>query len=159
MLIARAKIPTSLVSETTKEIIREVGADAPEIFGLGLDTITNVALGGGAVATAIGAIKLARRLFQRNRKRKGDSATECTDPFPRRLVEARQHRESREFSERRVPEYDAAVGRIFDDEYNLYHERGSDEDRAVLKVFRDGMRDRVDNLMPPSTREYIEKKG
>lgn len=141
-------IPTNFQSE----LVREIAADAPTIFGIGLETLTGMALGGGGIAAALGIYKIARRLLSRNRK--GGDPT-LSDPFPRRLDEARQLREIRQYTERRSPEYDAAVGRIMDDEFQLFQRQGTPEAKVVLSEFRDRIRDRVDRLMPPSTREYI----
>ena len=151
------ELPTSFFSEKTSEVVREVAADAPTILGIGLETITGMALGGGGIALGIGAFKLVRRLLQKNRKDGGE--TRAADPFPRRLDEARQHRELRQFTERRCPEFDAAVGRVIQDELDLSQQLGTKEDNATLTTFWERVRRRVDRLMPPSTREYITTKG
>lgn len=155
------RIPGSVFRETTNEIVREAVADAPEILGIGLDTLTGVATGAGGLALVWGGIRLAKVLFSKSRPQTegkgGEGAARATrDPFPRRLDEARQHRELREFTERRCPEFDAAVGRVVNDEMELSRQLGSDEDKKVLKDFQERVRSRVDFLMPPSTREYIE---
>lgn len=155
------RIPGSVFRETTNEIVREAVADAPEILGIGLDTLTGAATGAGGLALVWGGIRLAKVLFSKSRTQtegKGGVGAEraARDPFPRRLDEARQHRELREFTERRCPEFDAAVGRIVNDEMELSRQLGSDEEKKVLKEFQERVRSRVDFLMPPSTREYIE---
>lgn len=153
------ELPTSFLSETTREIVREAAADAPTILGVGLETITGIAVGGGGLAAAFGVYRIARRLLQRNRPAKGDGTRQSTDPFPRRLDEARQHRELRQYTERRCPEFDAAVGRVIQDELDLYKRTGTAEDNATLKEFWERVRGRVDALMPPSTREYLNQEG
>ena len=157
MILARVKIPTSFVSETIREIGAEAVADAPTIFGIGLDTALGVVSGGGAVAAGIGAWKLAKVLFRKDRETTSEPEvkTQLDDPFPRRLDEALQHRKLRQFNERRCPEFDAAVGRIVADELATYKQLGDDTDRTVLAGFWGRVRNRVDTLMPPSTREYI----
>lgn len=155
MIFARVQIPTSFISEKTHEIVREAAADAPEILGIGLETLTGMALGGGGIAAALGAYKLAKRLLSRDRTPKGKGAVRSAEPFPRHLDEARQQRDLARYVERRIPEFDTAVGRVVQDELEMYRQRGTPEDRTILNTFWDGVRSRVDKLMPPSTREYL----
>lgn len=149
------EIPTSFTSEVIREVAGAATEAAPTVMGLGLDTITGVALGGTGVGAAVGAYKLIRGVLNMRRKVKGGESPQLEDPFPHRLDEAREHRLLRQRIERRAPEYDAAVGRIFDDHLQLYRERGTEEDRKVLNEFNQGIRDHVAKLCPPSTREYV----
>ena len=153
----QVELPTSLFRETTAEVVREVAADAPSIFGIGLDTALGVAAGGGGVAAAVGAFKLLKVILSKDRKPEGGGA-QPNEPFPRRLDEARQLREIRQYTERRVPEYDAAVGRIVEAALALARKTQPVAQRAVLEEFWLRIRDRVDRLMPPSTREYHESR-
>jgi hypothetical protein len=155
------RIPGSVFRETTNEIMREAAADAPEILGIGLDTLAGAATGAGGLALVWGGVRLAKVLFSKNQATetgKGETGARVAarDPFPRRLDEARQHRELREYTERRCPEFDAAVGRVVNDEMELSRQLGSEDEQRVLKEFQERVRSRVDVLMPPSTREYIE---
>jgi len=77
-------------------------------------------------------------------------------PFPRRLDEAREHRDIRGHVERRCPEFDTAVGRVVQDEMELSRQLGTADDNRTLKDFWERVRKRVDTLMPPSIREYLE---
>ena len=142
------EIPTSFISE----VVREVAADAPTFLGIGVDTALGVAMGGGGIAAAFGAYKLLKTILRKDRKGKKSSPDM---PFPRRLEDARQLREVREHVERRCPEYDAAVGRIVQDEVDVYNRGGTVEEKTLLKKFMDGVGDRADALMPPSIKEYI----
>lgn len=149
-------MPTSFISETIREVGAEAIADAPSIFGIGIDTALGVATGGGAVAAGFGAWKLLKVLLRKDREAtQAAEGKTLDDPFPRRLDEARQHRELRQYNERRCPEFDTAVGRIVEDELAIYQQLGDDTDRSVLHGFWERVRNRVDKLMPPSTREYI----
>lgn len=153
--LADVLLPSGTFRETTTNVIREAAADAPSILGIGLETLTGVALGGGGLGLAIGGYKLAKVLLSKNRKG-GSTVTKVqASPFPRKLDEARQQRELAYRVEGRVPEYDAAVGRIVDDELALRIKTGSEEEVKVLNSFWLGVRGRVDRLMPPSVREYI----
>lgn len=78
-------------------------------------------------------------------------------PFPRRLDEARQLRDIRGYVERRCPEFDTAVGRVVQDELELSRQLGTTEDNQTLKDFWERVRKRVDHLMPPSVREYLDQ--
>ena len=147
-------LPTSFFSEKTSEVIREVAADAPTIFGIGLETASGMALGGGMLAVGMGAWKISRRIWSKDRK--GQGVGNSAAPFPRRLDEARQHNQIRQYTEQRVPEFDAAVGRTVQDELNLYKHLGTTEDNAILTQFWERVRGRVDKLMPPSIREYLD---
>lgn len=155
LLLAQERWEVTIPTKLTSELVREVAADAPTFLGIGVETLTAAALGGGGVAVAFGAWKIFRRILSRDRKPQGAEST--ADPFPRRLDEARQQREIRQYSERRCPEFDAAVGRVFDDEFKLYEQQAPAAESSVLKAFYERIRGRVDRLMPPSTREYIEE--
>ena len=141
--------------ETTHEIVREAAADAPSIFGIGVETLAATAAGAGTLGLVLGGLKLVRVLFTKNRPEKRE-ATEPDAPFPRRLDEARQHRDIRGFVERRCPEFDTAVGRVVQDEMELSRQLGTKQDNETLKDFWERVRTRVDKLMPPSVREYLE---
>ena len=157
-VLAEVRIPAGVLREKTTELIREAAATAaPEsssILGIGLDTALSAAAGGGAVALGIGGVRLASYLFSRKKKEEGSTTTVRNDPFPRRLDEARQLREMAFVSERRVPEYDAAVGRIVNEELTVRLANAEPKERELLNDFWTGVRDRVDRLMPPSTIEY-----
>jgi hypothetical protein len=121
--------------------------------------LTGAATGAGGLAAVFGAYKLAKVLLTKNRKEvsKPDKSTVSDDPFQRRMDEARQHRELREYTERRSPEYDAAVGRVISDELELSKQLGTKDEQTVIKDFMERVRCRVDKLCPPSTREYIQE--
>jgi len=159
IMLAEVRIPSGVFRERTTETIREVAGKAPEIFGLGLETIIGAATGGGAVGLGIGGIKLISMLMKHRKERKeGSPGRERADPFPRRLDEARQLRDMAHIVERRVPEYDAAVGRIVQEELQLRLHRADKAEKEILNEFWVGCRDRVDHLMPPSTKEYREAR-
>lgn len=144
-------LPTSFES-----VVREVGAeamaDAPTILGIGVDTAVGMATGAGGLALVIGGYRLLKTLARKDRR--GTTRQPASDPFPHDLDHARQLREIREYTERRVPEYDAAVGRIVEDEYEITTRGGGN--LAGLKEFLDRVRERARKLMPPSTRQYQE---
>ena len=148
--IAEVLLPTSFRSE----VIREVAADAPQILGIGIETATGIALGGGGVAAAVGGYKLLKTLLRKDRDPTAAGGPSI-DPFPRSLDEAVQHQQIRRHTERRSPEYDAAVGRVVETELQTRLGAASEEERKTLRAFWDGCRDRVDRLMPPSVREYL----
>jgi hypothetical protein len=156
-VLAEVRIPAGVLREKTTELIREAAATAaPEsssILGIGFETALSAAAGGGAVALGIGGVRLASRLLSKKKKEEG-STTIVQEPFPRRLDEARQLREMAFVSERRVPEYDAAVGRIVNEELTVRLANAEPKERELLNDFWTGVRDRVDRLMPPSTIEY-----
>lgn len=154
-MLAEVRIPAGVLREKTTELIREAVATAPEsssIFGIGLETALSAAAGGGAVALGIGGVRLISHLLSK-KKDEGSTAT-VQEPFPRRLDEARHLREMAQFHERRVPEYDAAVGRIVSEELTVRLANADSKEREILTDFWGGCRDRVDRLMPPSTIEY-----
>lgn len=162
MLLAEVRIPAGVLREKTTELIREaVSTGAPEsssVFGIGLETLAASAAGGGALALGLGGIRLAAHLWNRkNKKAEGSTAIAPEEPFPRRLDEARHLREMAYITERRVPEYDAAVGRIASEELTVRLANADQKEREVLTDFWGGIRDRVDRLMPPSTVEYRTK--
>lgn len=161
MIFAQVRIPSSAFTEKTTEIVREVVADAPAIFGIGLDTLAGAATGAGGLAAVMGAVKLAGVVMRKNRKEEPvvDTTTKRpagNDPFPRQLEQARQQRELRQYTERRCPEYDAAVGRILQDEITVQRQTATADEIKTLEQFWLRIRDRVDRMMPPSTREYLE---
>ena len=159
-MFAEVRIPAGVLREKTTELIREAASTvAPEsssILGIGLDTALSAAAGGGAVALGIGGVRLASYLLSKKKKDEGSTAT-VQEPFPRRLDEARNLREMAQFHERRVPEYDAAVGRIVSEELTVRLANADPKEREILNDFWGGCRDRVDRLMPPSTIEYRKK--
>jgi len=162
LLLAEVRIPAGVLREKTTELIREaVSTAAPEsssIFGIGLETLAAAATGGGALALGLGGVRLAAYLWNRNKqKAEGSTARVAEEPFPRRLDEARQLREMAYVTERRVPEYDAAVGRIASEELTVRLANADQKEREILNDFWGGIRDRVDRLMPPSTVEYRTK--
>jgi hypothetical protein len=160
-ILAEVRIPAGVLREKTTELIREAAATAaPEsssILGIGLETALSAAAGGGAVALGIGGVRLVSYLLSKKKKDEGSTAIARSDPFPRRLDEARQLREMAFISERRVPEYDAAVGRIVSEELTVRLANADQKEREILNDFWGGCRDRVDRLMPPSTIEYRKK--
>lgn len=161
LMLAEVRIPAGVLREKTTELIREaVSNAAPEsssIFGIGLETVAAAAAGGGALALGMGGVRLAAYLWNRKKKAEGSTAAVQEEPFPRRLDEARQLREMAHVVERRVPEYDAAVGRIASEELTVRLARADEKEREILNDFWTGIRDRVDRLMPPSTFEYRKK--
>lgn len=162
LMLAEVRIPAGVLREKTTELVREaVSAAAPEsssIFGIGLETLAGAAAGGGALALGLGGVRLAAYLWNRKKKKaEGSTAAVQEGPFPRRLDEARQLREMAFVTERRVPEYDAAVGRIASEELTVRLANADQKEREILNDFWGGIRDRVDRLMPPSTVEYRQK--
>lgn len=161
LMLAEVRIPAGVLREKTTELIREaVSTAAPEassIFGIGLETLAGAATGGGALALGLGGIRLAAYLWNRKKKAEGSTAVAQEEPFPRRLDEARHLREMAYVTERRVPEYDAAVGRIVSEELTVRLANADQKERGILNDFWGGVRDRVDRLMPPSTVEYRKK--
>ena len=142
-------MPTSFISETTSEIVREVVADAPTIFGIGLETAIAATTGAGGVGLVLGGIKLAKVLFTRNRK--GGQSHEVDTNFPLALPRDDSEIEqilSLRQQEQREPIHDAFFGILFEDEYR------TNPDQPIRQAWTNAL-DRFNRTAPLSTRTEI----
>ena len=146
-------MPTRSFTETTSEIVREISADAPQIFGIGIETAIAAATGAGGVGLVLGGLKLARVLFGRDRKQEVTSTTSSA-PFPRYLDEARELRELRNQTEGRIPEFDALVGRVVEDEIKTREKTADEQTKTILGQLWLAVRNRVDQIAPISVNQY-----
>lgn len=149
-------MPTNSFTETTSEIVREVAADVPQIFGIGLETAIAAATGAGGLGLIFGGLKLAKVLFRKDRKTEvtaGDSSA----PFPRYLDEARELRELRNATEGRIPEFDTLVGRVVQDEIESQRATADEQTKTILAKLWLDVRNRVDSIAPISIKQYLPK--
>jgi hypothetical protein len=138
-------MPTNAFTERTSEVIREVAADVPTIFGIGLETAIAAATGAGGLGLIFGGLKLAKVLFTKNRKGGQSNAVDTNFPLalPRDNSEIEQIISLRQ-QEQREPLHDAFFGILFEDEYR------SNPNQSVKEAFQASMA-RFNNVAPLSS--------
>jgi len=152
MLEAAVNIPSGAF-ETTREIV-STGLQLKDLI---VPMIVAATGGGGVVGSVMFGAKVLKRVLAKKAKKGEEVSVPADAPFPRKLDEARQQRELALASESRVPEFDAAVGRILDEQAQLYLKRGDDDqERTVIERFLREVQDRAHKLCPPSVKEYME---
>lgn len=132
------------------ETVREIASDPAWYSYL----FTGLGIGGPVgLAIAAGAYLLKKTIT----KSPAEGASIVLDaPFPRRLDEARALRQQSTAIEGRLPEYDAAVGRMIEQELNVYRSaKVPPEELQAVEEFWRRVRDRADKLMPPSVQGVL----